>query len=153
MIWCNAITSLHRLMKLIGFWLLLLLAVLVPATATVAASMICPPTSVVKQSPARGHAVQATAKQHMAAKATSHSRRAQAKADAKVVPAGDQPAQHCCDANPCSHCASCGTCASLAIGMTVETNVPLTATSSLPDPGVPRAEFLASGQERPPRNA
>jgi hypothetical protein len=139
-------------MKLIGFWLLLLLAVLVPATAKVAASMFYPSAVVAMQTQALGHATQATTK-HVAAKALTHGRRAQAKTDAKVGSAGDQSVQHCCDANPCSHCMSCGTCASMAVAMTVKLGAPLAATSSLADLGVPRAEFLVSGQERPPRSA
>lgn len=41
----------------------------------------------------------------------------------------------------------------MAVAVTIDTDAPLIAASSLPDPGVPRAEFLASGQERPPRSA
>lgn len=145
-------------MKLIGFWLLVLLAVLVPATATIAASMMCPPAVLAKQSPSRVHAAQAgKATQHAAVKSASHARVAKVKPveqhlqQVKQLAAHDQQADPCCDANPCSHCASCGSCASMAAIADVSPPAHVLALSVLPEPGHPRAEFLLSGQERPPR--
>lgn len=142
-------------MKLIGFWLLLLLAVLVPATATVAAAMVCPPAVTAKQTQTRSHvAMQATsAKKHGAVVTTvSHDRSAKAKVGLKKTTSGGNPADPCCDTDPCSHCASCGTCASMAVAIPDAGATPPIAVASLPELGVPRAEFLLSGQERPPRS-
>lgn len=89
---------------------------------------------------------------HGVAGSAAHVRHAKAKVSAKKVEIDDQQAEHCCDANPCSHCASCGSCASMAAVAEVSAPVHLLAVSVLPDPGYPRAEFLRSGQERPPRS-
>jgi len=141
-------------MKLIGFWLLVLLAVLVPATATIAASMICPPAVMAKQSPSRAHAAQGNKATQHAVKSASHARVAKfgpIGKQVKQVVALDPQADPCCDANPCSHCASCGSCASMAAVAEVSSPAHVLALSVRPEPGHLRAEFLLSGQERPPR--
>lgn len=142
-------------MKLIGFWLLLLLAVLVPATATVAASMFCPPVVEAKQSQASKHVTMqasSTKKHGAVAKAASHDRSAKAKVAPENASASSNAADHCCEAEPCSHCTSCGSCASMAVAMADASDTPPVVVASLPELGVPRAEFLLSGQERPPRS-
>lgn len=140
--WCNAAE-----MKLIAFWLLVVLAVLVPATAVVASVTISAPAA----GDARRMGVEskgmakhgATALHAKAAKATAVPR-------VKAEQAVNQPADHCCDLTPCSHCAGCGSCASIAAQATVvPAAVPFTS-SHLPE-SVERAEFLLAGQERPPR--
>lgn len=137
-------------MKLIGFWLLVLLAVLVPATASIATSMICPP-AVVAKAQVRGQVVQAKNFSKHAMASASHVRVAKVKIASKKPSAGEQQAEHCCDVTPCGHCAGCGSCASMVATVDLGTHAHPFAMSALPEPGGPRAEFLLSGQERPPR--
>lgn len=140
-------------MKLIGFWLLVLLAVLVPATAAIATSMICPTVSLAK-TPLRGLAVQAANVAKHSAASAGHLRVAGAKAkDAKQAAPADPQADHCCDLNPCSQCAGCGTCVSIAASADLGAHVHPLVVARLPEGGGPRAEFLLSGQERPPRTS
>lgn len=142
----------QRVMRLIGFWLLVVLAVLVPATASVATSMFCPTVSVAK---AKTHGVTVAAKSvnRHGALAAPHGRAPAAKAAIdKLTAQGDlQQAEHCCDATPCTHCGSCGSCASMGTVVAVASADLRLADLVLPDPGGPRAEFLLAGQERPPR--
>jgi len=137
-------------MKLIGFWLLVLLAVLVPATASIATSMICPPAAIAKAQ-FRGQAVQSERFAQHTVASGPHARLAKPKTSAKKPVAADQQAENCCDATPCSHCAGCGSCASMAATVDSATRSLPFAKSTLPEPGGPRAEFLLSGQDRPPR--
>lgn len=139
-------------MKLIGFWLLVFLAVLVPATASIATSMICPTVSLAKAH-ARGMSLQAESGTKHATASRAHARVALAKAKpSKPSDSTDQQADHCCDATPCSQCAGCGTCASMVAANFGAQMRPL-AMAPLLDSGGPRAEFLLSGQERPPRSS
>lgn len=137
-------------MKLIGFWLLVLLAVLVPATASIATSMICPPAATAKAQ-FRGQAVQTERFAQHTVASGPHARLAKPKNSAKKPAAEDQQAENCCDATPCSHCAGCGSCASMAATVDSAARSLAFAKSTLPEPGGPRAEFLLSGQDRPPR--
>lgn len=139
-------------MKLIGFWLLVLLAVLVPATAAVATSIIFPAASAHK---AQVHdpAVQAKNVEKHAAVSGSHTRVAKAKVAGKKAGVVDDQAEHCYDATPCGHCASCGSCASIVAVADLGAAAHPLALSALPEPGGPPAEFLQSGQERPPRTS
>lgn len=144
----------QHFMKLIGFWLLLVLAVIVPATASVATSLFCPTVSVAKAKASVQVAAARSAGKH-AALSGGHRKNPSAKLVGKkpTAPDPDSQAQHCCDASPCTQCTSCGSCASMV------TQVALAAVGHppvqlvLPDAGSPRAEFLLSGQERPPRTA
>ncbi len=139
-------------MKLIGFWLLIVLAVLVPATASVATSMFCPTISVAKVK-APGQVAQTKNLGKHAALSGVHARPAGARAPGKKAVAADTHGQtkHCCDASPCSHCTSCGSCVSMATELALGAADHPLVELVLPDPGGPRAEFLLSGQERPPR--
>lgn len=139
-------------MKLIGFWLLVLLAVLVPATASIATSMICPPAAIAKAQ-VRGQVVQVKSVGKHAVASGSHVSVTKAKAASKKSVAANQPADHCCDLTPCSHCAGCGSCASMVATVDLGTHAHPFVMSALPEPGGPRAEFLLSGQERPPRSS
>lgn len=140
-------------MKLIGFWLLIVLAVLVPATASVATSMFCPTVSVAKAKMS-GQVVQAKSLSKHAALSNSHARAPNAKvAGKKPATEQDQQTQHCCEATPCSHCTSCGSCVSMVTDVAFGAADRHPAEPVLPDPGGPRAEFLLSGQERPPRTS
>lgn len=143
--WCNAAE-----MKLIAFWLLVVLAVLVPATAVVASVTISAPAAgdarrvaVESKGMAKHGAYALHAKVDKAAKATAVPR-------VKAEQAVNQPADHCCDLTPCSHCAGCGSCASIAARAGVAM-APVPFTSSHLPESVERAEFLLAGQERPPR--
>lgn len=134
-------------MKLIAFWLLVVLAVLVPAAAVVASVTISAPAAgdarrgVVES---KGMAKHGTFALH--AKAVKVTTAPRAKAEQAV----NQPADHCCDLTPCSHCAGCGSCVSIAARASVAM-APVTFTSSHLPESVERAEFLLAGQERPPR--
>lgn len=146
-------------MKLIAFWLLVVLAVLVPATAVVASVTISAPAAgdarrvAVESKGMAKHGASAlhpkvdkAAKAPKATKATKATAVPRVKAEQSV----NQPADHCCDLTPCSHCAGCGSCASIAARASVAM-APVPFTSSLLPESVERAEFLLAGQERPPR--
>jgi hypothetical protein len=139
-------------MKLFGFWLLVVLAVFVPATASFATSMFCPTVSIAKAK-VPGQAAEAKSLGKHAALSGAHSRVQGAKSAGKKRAEGvvDADAQHCCDASPCSHCTSCGSCVSMVTALALGAVEHPLADLVLPDPGGPRAEFLLSGQERPPR--
>lgn len=133
-------------MKLIAFWVLVLLAVLIPATAVVASATTSPPAGTEL----RRDAVQGNVSQH-ATVAGLHAKAPKAKAKVKTqTPAADAQGDHCCDLTPCSHCAGCGSCAAMTADSTVAPSARPFAVMHLPVSG-PRAEFLLSGQERPPR--
>lgn len=141
-------------MKLLGFWLLIVLAVLVPATASVATSLFCPTVAVAKAK-LSGQVAEAKTLSKHAALSGAHARAPITKAAGKkpVATESDAQTQHCCDASPCNHCTSCGSCVSMVTELAmVAADHPL-ADLVLPDPGGPRAEFLRSGQERPPRTS
>lgn len=141
-------------MKFIGFWLLIVLAVLVPATASVATSMFCPTLSVAKAK-ASSEVVAAKSVGKHAALSGGHARTSSAKAAGKKRVAADAEAQtqHCCDASPCSQCTSCGSCVSMVTELALDTASHPLVELVLPEQGSPHAEFLLSGQERPPRTA
>lgn len=141
-------------MKLIGFWLLIVLAVLVPATASVATSMFCPTVSVAKAKGSPDVVVARSVGRH-AALFGGHAKASSAKVvNKKTVPAeADVQSQHCCEASPCSHCTSCGSCVSMVTQLALDTAGHPLVESVLPERSSPRAEFLLSGQERPPRTA
>ena len=139
-------------MKLLGFWLLVVLAVLVPATASVATSMFCPTVSVAKAK-LHGQAAEVKSVGKHAALSGAHSRAPSARLAGRkpAADATDAHGQHCCGASPCSQCTSCGSCVSMVTALALEAADHPSAELILPDPGGPRAEFLLSGQERPPR--
>ncbi|NCT81675.1 MAG: hypothetical protein GXC94_00885 [Comamonadaceae bacterium] len=141
-------------MRFFGFWLLVVLAVLVPATASVATSMFCPTVSVAKVK-VHGSSAQAKGVNKHAVLASSHKRVPGDKMVTKKSAAqqDQQPSEHCCEATPCTHCGSCGSCASMVTVVTVNSGDLRLAEFVLPDPGGPRAEFLLAGQERPPRTS
>lgn len=147
-------------MKLIGFWLLCLVAVLVPATASIATSMLCPEAFVAKaqerqqaKAGADGgtHRLAAAGGRHGVAKPVALAEKKNDKAGATAQSqALDEP---CCDLNPCSHCISCGASASM-IALDGPPAAPRSSAGMrIAGLTAPRAEFLLSGQERPPRSA
>lgn len=137
-----------RCMKLFAFWLLVVLAVLVPATAVIASATTAPTSAELRQHVAQG----VSASKHAAASGL-HAKVAKAKAKVRSDKAvgADQQADHCCDLTPCSQCAGCGTCPAMATNASSGTDARPLALSLLPESRGPRAEFLLSGQERPPR--
>ncbi len=137
-------------MKFVGFWLLVLVAVLVPATASLATSLLYPTAA------ARAHDVESTkgearADKHVLAKA-SHARMQPAKAKHSTkfhaVAHNDEP---CEDEVPCGHCVNCVTCAVIAAAPPPEAPHCQIVVPPPPDRSGPRAEFLLTVQERPPR--
>lgn len=139
-------------MKLIGFWFLVLLAVLVPVSATIAASMMCPPALVAKHSPVRANEARiGSTSKHLVTKFMGHARYEKAKVLQKKSSGSDEQAQNCCDVTPCSHCASCGSCVSMAAFTTAAMDARNPSMAALSEPGYPRVEFLRAGLERPPR--
>lgn len=137
-------------MKRIGFWLLVLIAVLVPATAALATS-IAFPAGAADRAHGQGLAVQAERVEPHAAAPGSHARVAKAKMASPKAGVDDDPAEHCHDASACGHCASCGSCASIAAATDSGAAARPLAMPDLCGPGSPPSEFLQSGQERPPR--
>lgn len=135
-------------MKLVGFWLLVLFAVLVPATASIATSMICPTASEARLQE-RGQAAPSTTRARHAPTSGAHAV-VKVKDAGKAVPV-EQQAEPCCDGAPCGQCASCGSCASMAAAPVRGTPVRPVAVATLGERDGPRTEFLLAGQERPPR--
>nr|WP_269840659.1 hypothetical protein [Paucibacter sp. M5-1]MCZ7883463.1 hypothetical protein [Paucibacter sp. M5-1] len=105
-------------MKLIGFWLLCLVAVLVPVTASIARSMMCPDAFVSKPQARQQKVDDVGHRQTLASAAGKHGSKPIAsakKVSDKVADTGSQSSEPCCDFSPCSHCivhapASPGSC-------------------------------------------
>lgn len=147
---CSTFTS--RRMKLLAFWLLVLFAVLIPATAVIASATTAPTAAELRR-----EATQSASVSKHAAASGVHAKMAKAKpkANPKVQTAktasADQLGDHCCDLTPCSQCSGCGTCPAMAMNADVGTDALPLPLTLLPESLGPRAEFLLSGQERPPR--
>jgi hypothetical protein len=149
---CNILAA--SSMKLIGFWLLIVLAMLVPATASVATSLFCPTVAVAKAKASEQVSSVKSVSKH-AALVRGHARTSSAKSISKkaVVADAEGQTQHCCEASPCSACANCGSCASMVTELALDTSGQSPVELVLPERSSPPAEFLRSGQERPPRTA
>ena len=142
-------------MKTFCAWLLVLFAVLVPATAALMAPVFSPPASAAKQAqlrvqghPGKSPGVHVKAKaynaaNHVVAKAASHDKRS----------AGTVHAEVCSDCGPCNLCSACGSAGSMVIAF----GGPLLPASSesllVPEQAGGQAQFISGGQYRPPRNA
>jgi hypothetical protein len=135
-------------------WLVLLFAVLVPATAAVMVPVFSPAISATKQAQlgSKAHASKAEAK-HTVAKGTAHTTRvAKASSDRKHA-AGDSTNETCSDCGPCSLCTACGPASSMvaAYGGPL---LPRNAADQLAsEPVNGRPQFISGGQYRPPRSA
>ena len=142
-------------MKLIGFWLLCLVAVLVPATASIATSMMCPEVFVSKAQTRQFKADDSAHRQASAfgSKHGSKSVSTAAKLAEKTSDSVSQSDEPCCDFSPCSHCISCGASASMIALDSPSAESFTGASARIASLAAPRAEFLLSGQERPPRSA
>ena len=145
--------SIQALMKTFCSWLLVLIAVLVPATAAVMAPVFSPPTSAAKQVQSQTHAGKARVK-HGQAKALSAATYTVAKAGGHDRRSSDKAhLENCSDCGPCNLCSACG-----PAGAMVASNVgPVLsgwATERLvPQPESGRAQLVSGGQYRPPRSA
>ena len=132
-------------MKSLAFWLLLTLAVLVPATASLAATVLSPAT-VAKASCAEvtGGCVSVDA----AATTVAHGH----PASPTMRDAGGE--ENCCETG----CGQCMVCAGCGVATVLPGAVKAGGGAAAPerhrfDTRTPSAEFLLSGQERPPRRA
>ena len=135
-------------------WLVLLFALLVPATAAVIVPVFSPAISATKQAQlgSRAHAPGAQAKQIVAKSATHATRVAKASTHRKSA-AGDSPTETCSDCGPCSICSACGPAGSIvaAYGGPL---LPSDAGDQLVSKPVNgRPQFISGGQYRPPRIA
>lgn len=142
-------------MKHVGFWILLFVAVLIPATASIAASAMYPEMAQARHDQVRKQQRHDAfgVKRGQEGKSSGHRI---AKDDANQVVGlsqGDVPGSDCCEANACNACVSCSACFSVAF-VAEQSNLQM-APEWVPifAPTAPRAEFLLSGQERPPRLA
>lgn len=136
-------------MKIIRIWLLVLLAVLLPARGVVAAAMLCPPASG-----------QLTAATHLTGKdhhnmmdAAGHEEHEHAHHQHPVHDPGTSSSGHHADGfGKCNLCCDfCSVTPLLSALPTIPT--PLDFSSiSFPDLSAPDPSFLSEGQERPPRS-
>ncbi|MGN6827112.1 hypothetical protein [Paucibacter sp. M5-1] len=143
-------------MKLIGFWLLCLVAVLVPVTASIATSMMCPDVFVSKPQARQQKVDDVGHRQTLASATGKHGSKHLAsakKVSDKAVDTGSQSSEPCCDFSPCSHCISCGASASMIALDAAPVEQLAGADKRIASSAAPRAEFLLSGQDRPPRSA
>ncbi|MFN3809089.1 MAG: hypothetical protein ACK4S6_00595 [Roseateles asaccharophilus] len=142
-------------MKLIGFWLLCLVAVLVPVSASIATSMICPEAFVSKAQARQPKADDVGHRQTLASAAGKHGSKALAsakKVSEKAADSSSQSSEPCCDFSPCSHCISCSASASMIALDAAAAEQLAGADTRIAGSAAPRAEFLLSGQDRPPRS-
>lgn len=143
-------------MRLIGFWLLCLVAVLVPVTASIATSMMCP-DAFVSKAQARQQKVDGVGhRQTLASAAGKHGSKllpSAKKVSDKVADTGTQSSEPCCDFSPCNHCITCGASASMIALDAASAEQVAGANKRIAGSAAPRAEFLLSGQDRPPRSA
>lgn len=140
-------------MKTLCSWLLVLIAVLVPATAAVMAPVFSPPMSAAKQSQGQAHAGKAQIK-HVKVKALGAATRTVAKAGGHDRRSSDKAhLENCSDCGPCNLCSACGPAGSM-VATHVGPLLPGWATERLvPQPESGRAQLISGGQYRPPRSA
>jgi hypothetical protein len=142
-------------MKHIGFWILLFVAVLIPATASIAASAMYPEMAQVLHDQVRKQQRHDAVGVKRVQERKSSGHRI-VKDDARQGVAafqGDALGGDCCEANACNACVSCSACFSVAF-VAEQSNVQMAPEwAPILAPTAPRAEFLLSGQERPPRLA
>jgi hypothetical protein len=135
-------------------WLVLLFALLVPATAAVMVPVFSPPMSATKlaQLGSQAHASKSQAK-HPVAKGSAHATRvAKASTDRKIA-AGDSPTETCSDCGPCSLCSACGPASSIVAAHGGPLLPGDAADQLVPEPVKGRPQFISGGQYRPPRIA
>lgn len=136
-------------------WLVVLFAVLVPATAAVMAPVFSPPVSAAKQAQlgAQAHPSKAQAK-HAVGKGRAHATRvAKSAAPRKSVAGDSQHNENCSDCGPCNLCSACGPASSMVAaygGPLLPTHA---ADHLVAEPVNGRPQFIAGGQYRPPRYA
>lgn len=140
-------------MKTLCSWLLVLIAVLVPATAAVMAPVFSPPVSAAKQSQGQSHAGKAQVK-HVKAKALSAATHKVAKAGGHDKRSSDKAhLENCSDCGPCNLCSACGPAGAM-VAIYAGPLLPGWASERLvPQPERGRAQLISGGQYRPPRSA
>jgi hypothetical protein len=133
-------------MKLLAFWLLLTLAVLVPATASLAATVLAP-VSVAKAS--CSGVISKACGTALAAPVAAHTHEA-AEVARKLDVAGHGD---CCDAG-CDQCIACTGCGVVTVLANASAHGGSEAAPQRRrlETSSPRAEFLLTGQDRPPRH-
>lgn len=134
-------------------WLLVLIAVLVPATAAVMAPVFSPPVSAAKQLQGQRHAGKAQVK-HVKAKAIGATKNAVAKAGGHEKRSSDKAhLENCSDCGPCNLCSACGPAGAM-VAIDARPLLPgWTAEHLVPQPESGRAQLISGGQYRPPRSA
>lgn len=133
-------------------WLVLLFAVLVPATAAVMAPIFSPPISAAKKAQlgSQSHSSKAQAK-HTLAKGSSHATRVATAGNQRKGTGGNSHTEKCSDCGPCNICSTCGPAGSMVAaygGPLLRSN---SADRLVSEPVNSRPQFISGGQYRPPR--
>lgn len=141
-------------MKILLSRLVLLFAVLVPATAAVMAPVFTPSISAAKQAQLSAQAHPAKAQtRHAVALRFSHATRGAKAGTPRTNTAGDTHRENCSDCGPCNLCSTCGPVSSMVAAL----RVPLPGSDAdeplLSEPEDRRPQFEQGGQYRPPRRA
>lgn len=142
-------------MKIVLAWLVVLFAVLVPATASVMAPVFSPQISATKQARMglQTHSSKALSKHSVGKGPAQATRIAKAGTHPKST-AGDSHAEHCSDCGPCNACsASCGTAGSMVAAYGGPLLPGKAAGPLLAEPADGQPQFISGGQYRPPRPA
>lgn len=139
-------------MKHIAFWILLLVAVLVPATASIAASALYPEVAQARHDQVRKQQRHDAVGGKLAEERKSKGHRS-VKDDGAGLSQAEATDSSCCEANACNACVSCSACFSVAFVAEQSNKQMAPEWAPILAPTAPRAEFLLSGQERPPRLA
>lgn len=139
-------------MKRILAWLVVLFAVLVPATAAVMAPVFSPPVSATKQARMglQAHPAKAQTK-HTVAKGSAHATRVAKAGTPHKSKAGGSHTETCSDCGPCNICSACGPAGSMVAAYGRPLLPGSAADHLVPEPVNGRPQFISGGQYRPPR--
>jgi hypothetical protein len=141
-------------MKTVIAWLLVLFALLVPATAAVMTPVFSPPVSATKQAQLRTQTHQAKDQvKHAVAKGSAHATPVSKAGTHRKSADDDSQTEDCSDCGPCNLCSACGPASSMVSaddGPLLPGNA---ADTLVPEPMDGRPQFISSGQYRPPRLA
>jgi hypothetical protein len=142
-------------MKHVGFWILLFVAVLIPATASIAASAMYPEMAQARHDQVRKQQRHEAGdvKRVQERKASGHRFVKDDTHQDAALSQGEAMDGNCCEANACNACVSCSACLSVAFVAEQSNAQVLPEWAPILAATAPRAEFLLSGQERPPRLA
>jgi hypothetical protein len=141
-------------MKTFAAWLLVLFALLVPATAAVMAPVFSPAVSVTKQAQLRTqtHPVKDQAK-HALAKGSAHATPVSKAGTHRKGADVDSQTENCSDCGPCNLCSACGPASSIVSAHDGPLLPGNAADTLVPERMDGRPQFISSGQYRPPRFA